>query len=469
MTTWTRIRRSLRWGIGLAVLSWFFFILVTRWDITPAARSQGGAEGSPPIDATLDRTHQLNAALSATPPLPPIQLFEPPAGMAWGDVSTTGGLVDIPDAAYGEWAPEKRPNQRSVIQFIESPAVTQMLAQLSAIEPGDVGQAIAITPNMRTAIELLMVRARLNHAGRGDVAAATADLATGLKLTKMLMRYRDPGNLLRSVAFTSALLEEVHLMAFERQVSRADAAAAIAIIRQTTLEAPAMWEAVVSVQVDVLTRLLDQTYSNDGAGNGWFALSDAEPPRCGAWNALSIFYNDRRTIESKIARYRAAIEALGPMTYPEARQAVRRTREAAAAFGILDGPMFKLWADSSGFYHRMVFRIAVSRSAGMTEFALSAYKFETGRLPDSLDDLVAGKYLAEIPRDPDSGGPLRYRLTSDGEDYLLYGVGPNGVDDGGAEPSRRFNVAAEDRDGDVVIHHARRKPFSEVELLQKHD
>jgi len=453
----------------LAVLSWFFFILVTRWDITPAARSQGGAEGSPPIDATLDRTRQLNAALGAIPPLPPIQLFEPPAGMAWGGVSTTGGLIDILDAAYGAWAPETRPNQRSVIQFIESPAVTQLLAQLSAIEPGDVGQAIAMAPNMRTAIELLVVRARLNHAGRGDVPAAMADLATGLKLTKMLARYKDPGNFLRSVIFTSNLLEEIRLMAFERDISRVDAATAIAMIKQSTLETPALWELVVSVQVDALTRLLDQAYSNDGAGNGWIALSDAEPPRCGAWNALSIFYNDRRTIEMKIARYRQAVEALGPMRYPEARQALRQTREAAAAFGILDGPVFEGWADGSGYYHHFIFGAEASRSAGMTALALSAYKFENGQYPDSLDVLVAGDYLAEIPRDPDSGGPLRYRLTSDGEDYLLYGVGPNGVDDGGAEPSRRFNVAAGDRDGDVVIHHVRRKPYSEVELLQKDD
>jgi hypothetical protein len=61
-------------------------------------------------------------------------------------------------------------------------------------------------------------------------------------------------------------------------------------------------------------------------------------------------------------------------------------------------------------------------------FALAAYHGDHGRYPAKLDEL-APKYLEKIPNDLFSGKPLIYRLEDDG--YLLYSVGPNGVDDDG--------------------------------------
>jgi hypothetical protein len=61
-------------------------------------------------------------------------------------------------------------------------------------------------------------------------------------------------------------------------------------------------------------------------------------------------------------------------------------------------------------------------------FALAAYRADTGRYPARLDEL-APKYLASVPGDMFSGGPLIYRPAEDG--YLLYSVGVNGQDDEG--------------------------------------
>jgi hypothetical protein len=61
-------------------------------------------------------------------------------------------------------------------------------------------------------------------------------------------------------------------------------------------------------------------------------------------------------------------------------------------------------------------------------FALSAYQRDRGAYPKQLAEL-APKYLKEIPNDLFSGKPLIYRPEKNG--YLLYSVGPNGVDDGG--------------------------------------
>lgn len=67
----------------------------------------------------------------------------------------------------------------------------------------------------------------------------------------------------------------------------------------------------------------------------------------------------------------------------------------------------------------------------MTMLALRAYEIDhAGVYPDRLDQLIP-KYLSRVPLDPFASdlGPLKYRRI--GKSYLLYSVGPDGVDDGG--------------------------------------
>jgi hypothetical protein len=61
-------------------------------------------------------------------------------------------------------------------------------------------------------------------------------------------------------------------------------------------------------------------------------------------------------------------------------------------------------------------------------FLLAAYRQDHGRYPEKLDELVP-KYLAKVPGDLFSGEPLIYRPEGDG--YLLYSVGSNGIDEEG--------------------------------------
>ena len=83
-------------------------------------------------------------------------------------------------------------------------------------------------------------------------------------------------------------------------------------------------------------------------------------------------------------------------------------------------------------------------------FALEAYRRDNGGYPDTLDALQE-HYIAEIPLDPFSGEAFRY--VKEGENYLLYSVGPNGVDDEGRSHNdkpkgddirRRYGNAATD-------------------------
>jgi len=65
--------------------------------------------------------------------------------------------------------------------------------------------------------------------------------------------------------------------------------------------------------------------------------------------------------------------------------------------------------------------------------ALAAFRAEHGRFPARLDDLRP-QYFTAVPGDLYSGNALRYRVEPDG--YLLYSVGANGRDDGGADFER---------------------------------
>lgn len=65
------------------------------------------------------------------------------------------------------------------------------------------------------------------------------------------------------------------------------------------------------------------------------------------------------------------------------------------------------------------------------ELAIHLYSLEQGRPPEKLEELVP-EYLPAVPLDPFTDSPLIYRRGGDG--YLLYSVGPDGADDGGAPP-----------------------------------
>ena len=63
-------------------------------------------------------------------------------------------------------------------------------------------------------------------------------------------------------------------------------------------------------------------------------------------------------------------------------------------------------------------------------YAIRAFQLTENRLPKSLVEL-AGRELQTIPSDPFSQKDFVYQAGKDR--YLLYSVGPNGVDDGGVE------------------------------------
>lgn len=100
----------------------------------------------------------------------------------------------------------------------------------------------------------------------------------------------------------------------------------------------------------------------------------------------------------------------------------------------LSRPMFAMAINS---YHARKTDI----QGAIAVIALQRYKQDKGGYPDSLQELVKGDYLMELPIDPWSDKPLVYRKTDN--DFILYSIGPNFKDDGG--------VVARDGEGRIRI------------------
>ncbi len=80
------------------------------------------------------------------------------------------------------------------------------------------------------------------------------------------------------------------------------------------------------------------------------------------------------------------------------------------------------------------FRMETSRQSIITAIALRRYRLAHSHYPDSLDKLVPD-YLATLPQDYYGMQPLQYRPV-EGDQFLLYSVGENGLDDGGDSASK---------------------------------
>ncbi|MFI4916577.1 MAG: hypothetical protein ACIAS6_08745 [Phycisphaerales bacterium JB060] len=87
----------------------------------------------------------------------------------------------------------------------------------------------------------------------------------------------------------------------------------------------------------------------------------------------------------------------------------------------------------AGFWH-------ATRDARRLALAIEVHRREHGALPAALDALVPG-VLAEMPRDPhaEDGRYVYRRDETNPFAYVLYSVGPDGVDDGGVRTRRTFS------------------------------
>ncbi|HUU86100.1 MAG TPA: hypothetical protein VM243_21595 [Phycisphaerae bacterium] len=458
-------------GVGVVWLA------AARWNGVPADPVGGAMRGafgaSVPIDPALDRTQALGAALAAIPPMPRLTLPAAPPGMKW--LGRANIPIDVDDALSGAWTPETRPILQGVIAYLETPGVTAALSQIASFEPGGWRPFGPNAPgiglaSVREAAKMFVARARYHHAGRSDVDAALADLASTYRLSSTVF---DSGQLigpLVAIACIDLANVELRRVAREHDLTPAQVADIRGVLRTYGLDRQQMWQNLTDAATEDLHRTVDRCWTDDGEGNGWLVLSRldhvtpanrARKPRCGAWNLLSPLFNDRRTVLGKITRLHESQSKAAQLPYEKAVAFFEAT-EGTGVFGLPDGPLSLAFLSRSPNTHETVVRTVTSSNATIVTVALSAYRHDHGEYPASLDELV-DEYLDRMPLDPYVDEPLHYRR--DGEGFVLYSVGSNQVDDGGREATLATTGTQARWEGDLIYTEPRREPYFEPTLV----
>jgi hypothetical protein len=97
-----------------------------------------------------------------------------------------------------------------------------------------------------------------------------------------------------------------------------------------------------------------------------------------------------------------------------------------------------------------VFRAKAHYEAAITILALERWNLDKNEYPESLNELIDGGYLTNLPMDPYNDKPLVYKRTDVG--FILYSVGYNFVDDGGAGSNMKYWIwGDEDSQCDAVF------------------
>jgi hypothetical protein len=97
--------------------------------------------------------------------------------------------------------------------------------------------------------------------------------------------------------------------------------------------------------------------------------------------------------------------------------------------------------------HKLPRRAAIGQTAAdqtALACALERYRLANRQFPETLAALTP-QFISKMPGDALSGGPYKYRRTEDGQ-FILYSVGWDEKDDGGAPSKKKYD----EKEGDWV-------------------
>lgn len=195
-------------------------------------------------------------------------------------------------------------------------------------------------------------------------------------------------------------------------------------------------------------------------GRGWLSISDYvasnpwgwQPRPSRIWNLASPLFHDLATARSAVDRYLAAASDFPDMPAWERAELAQPDHSSDADLSVLDGFRYgEFWRLARALRAHYLARCELD--AAVTMLALREYQRVHGSYPEALDALVPD-FLPRVPIDYADRQPMRYARTDDG--YLLYSIGDNGRDDGGAHDPNSRSRWDEEADPDAVFSTARR-------------
>jgi hypothetical protein len=346
-------------------------------------------------------------------------------------------------------------NQRPLDQLVEGTRRPRIYLPSPNLIDGSSPMLIGILlPGIQACREVgraLSARA-MWHVGEGRPMEAWQDLHAVHRLSRLLAKdSRVLVEHLVAIAIsnmactqTQALLHHGNLTAEQaRQVQRDLAALGGFGGVVTSL---GQWERMMTL--DLMLRLSRQP--EEAVRNLNFSVGDAVP---GALNVLSIDWNvalreanrwydrleavaaieNRVDREAALANLNVQMDQLGTSLHsaPQWAGAVLSRRQRSQVVAevtlslVLPALSAALQAQDRGNIDYVLVQLAA---------ALAVYRAETGTYPDTLDALVPG-VMPQLPVDLFHGKPFVYQR--DGEGYLLYSTGSNGVDENGSNEDMR--------------------------------
>ncbi|MBU0637432.1 MAG: type II secretion system protein GspG [Planctomycetes bacterium] len=465
-----------------ALLPWFAHFAYVHITTPPGQPGRRAADSQNPAPPPPDEGTRILAKVLDSFPARPVLNLKPPPGMRW-DPPVQQQPLEIDDVRTGPWDLDGRPFLRAAAAHLASQPVSDFLASLIAVrghsyrveELGTSG-ALTIGPHeIRRTARLLVARARYQHAERHDVAAAWGDLKTGL----WLAHASHPKNLVNALVglgCEATCTTELMYLTLEADIP-ADLAAEI---DKTLRELPSLddfWRQTVRGELSPLREMILSSYTDNGHGNGWLVLSALPSPmslfggpppgrpcaRSRLWNLCAPLYYDRQTALSKLDRLIEQAEGVAQLPYQAAQQVLFDELEGVYFQDPLAGPV--PWAlhlqggmPGAAAYSTFVGATA-HRRATRIMLALNLYHARQGHYPTTLSSLVP-EFIDDLPPDPYTEEPFRYRPTADAE-FILYSCGRDGVDNGGVMPLDQYGRPARGQSADDVYTHPRWPPIYE--------
>lgn len=340
----------------------------------------------------------------------------------------------LPDAPPDRWnvgPPDLPPPERVALYAEVLKLVRTALAQETVLPSiADINQTVPYLAEFRTLLRVLVLEAEARRV-EGDFAAAAASALDGLEVAQDAKRQRILISGLVGVACEAIAFASLDETISELSGPQCREVLARLLEIENTRVPLAEWLA----GEEILTRTyfkqlaLDPAKREEIAG----ALAEHADPPPGAAQVVA---------------------DLGPEGWAEIGQGYAAMREYVT-LPWLQRPAEPLMPDN--FLMKMltpsIVRIAFNADRATTAFRLHeaelaarAYVLEHGRLPESLPALVPD-ILPAVPDDPFDLEPLLSTVTPDA--FVIYSVGPDGVDDGGRAFADQFlNPKSK---GDVII------------------
>ena len=142
---------------------------------------------------------------------------------------------------------------------------------------------------------------------------------------------------------------ELRLMIHERDLPRFVLDRILSLARGELSDGRRYWMRNVGVVRESTRHSLNFRYTDDGSGQGWLVLNRIEgmggiafwyagtERGIGAWNVLSVVFNDRRTVQAKMKRFVGVMKQAAEARYADA-QAMLEQLDDRSAVNVLDGP-----------------------------------------------------------------------------------------------------------------------------------